>query len=901
MGTEPPSGTVTFLFTDIEGSTSLWETAPDAMRAALERHDSILRSAIGGHGGYIFSTGGDGFAAAFARAGEAVTTAVEAQQGLMAETWPELARLRVRMGLHSGEASERDGDYFGTTVNRAARLMATAHGGQVVCSRSTTDLAAGVVAFHSLGEHRLRDLAAAEQVFQVGDDVFPPLRSVDAVPTNLPTTRTELLGRSEEVATLAALTAKERLVTLTGVGGVGKTRLALGVAASVAPDYADGCWLIDLAPVSDGSEVPVVTAAAIRAPVTAAAAIVTYLSDRRMLLLLDNCEHVIGDVADLVDGVLESANEIHVIATSREPLGLDGEVVRRVESLGVSAEEATIEEARAAPAVRLFVERAEAVADRFVFDDTTVGPVTEICRRLDGIPLAIELAAARLRSMSAEEISRRLDERFRLLGGGSRRAQERQRTLSATVSWSHDLLSVDDQTVFRRLAVFPASFDLSATEEVASTEDDRFDVVDCLLSLVDRSLVQFDPEKGRYRLLETLRQYAADKLADAGETETFRRRHAQFFLALVLRRGPELLDDCYVEAHAALVAELDNLRATATWLIDHDRWADLAMFCRTSIVLAIQSAPVEGADWRMQIIEHRSELQDNEVVTALGELAYLAVQSFGAFDDAIRWANQSEVVADECGIDHSPWALISLGSVAIMTGRYADALDAGERAIELADRTDEWATQVIARLFVSGALASLDRPEESDRAISEALRRAKSSGSPMNIGAAAITASSNSLNRLERPDFITSKQIIDEGRDAFAAPGANEMWMCLMFGFTLLGLGESDAVGYLTRALQLADRLNAQHVAERSLRLLALAFAQAGHAKEAAILIGYAEIHLSRYRMADPVNTWMEDQLDRAGLTSERLEGVPAKRGEILNLVATTERSIARDSPGLLD
>ena len=404
MGTGAPSGTVTFLFTDIEGSTRLWDSAPEVMRAALERHDSILRSEIEGHEGYVFSTGGDGFAAAFARAGEAVAAAVEAQRELTAETWPGAAPLRVRMGLHTGEAAERDGDYFGTAVNRAARLMATANGGQVLCSRSTADLASGVVAFRSLGEHRLRDLAAAEQVFQVGDDVFPPLRSVDAVPTNLPTTRTELLGRSAEVASLVALSARERLITLTGVGGVGKTRLALGVAAAVAPDYGDGCWLVDLAPVSDGDEVPLAAAAAMRAPATDAAALVNYLGDRRMLVVLDNCEHVIGDVAELVDEILEAASEVHVVATSREPLGLDGEVVRRVNSLDTAADDATVEEALDTPAVRLFVDRAEAVADRFVLNESTVGPVVEICRRLDGIPLALELAAARMRSMPPEEI-----------------------------------------------------------------------------------------------------------------------------------------------------------------------------------------------------------------------------------------------------------------------------------------------------------------------------------------------------------------------------------------------------------------------------------------------------------------------------------------------------------------
>jgi class 3 adenylate cyclase len=262
----PPSGTVTFLFTDIEGSTRLWESAPEAMRLALERHDSLTRSTVDAHGGYVFATGGDGFCVAFGRAGDALSAAVGLQEALADETWPEPADIRVRMGLHTGEASERDGDYFGPAVNRVGRLMATAHGGQVVCSQSTASVVGDGFALQGLGEHRLRDLAAAEPVFQVGEGVFPPLRSVDVVPTNLPTVRTELIGRSAEVDALSEVARRERLVTFTGTGGVGKTRLALAVAASVSSEFPDGCWLVELAPVADGAEVAPAVAAAMRAP-----------------------------------------------------------------------------------------------------------------------------------------------------------------------------------------------------------------------------------------------------------------------------------------------------------------------------------------------------------------------------------------------------------------------------------------------------------------------------------------------------------------------------------------------------------------------------------------------------------------------------------------------------------
>ena len=371
--------------------------------------------------------------------------------------------------------------------------------------------------------------------------------------------RTDLLGRAVEVTTLAEVANRERLLTLTGVGGVGKTRPALGVAAAVSPTYMDGCWLVDLAPIADGANVPMTVAAAIGAPATEASALVDYLADRQMLLVLDNCEHLIGDVADLVESLLAGAREIHVLTTSREPLGLDGEVIRRVSSLAVPTSNTTVKEALAAAAVHLFVDRATAVAGGFVLDEANVNAVIEICQRLDGIPLAIELAAARIRSMPPEDLSRRLDERFKLLSGGSRRAQERHRTLLATVSWSHDLLVPVEQEVFRRLAVFPASFTLEAAEDVTGRDDHSIDVTDSLLGLVDRSLLQFDPEEGRYRLLETLRQFAADRLAESGEAETLRERHARFFTGLVEHQAPRLTGPEYLSALAILTPEIDNL------------------------------------------------------------------------------------------------------------------------------------------------------------------------------------------------------------------------------------------------------------------------------------------------------------------------------------------------------
>ena len=632
-----PAGTVTFLFTDLEASTRLWEEHPDAMKVALARHDEIVSASIGAHHGHVVKARGDGFHAAFHTAHEAIDAALAAQRALFAEPWPEAVALRVRMGIHTGETQERDGDYFGTAVNRAARVMAVAHGGQIVCTRATVEVLGESVAVESLGEHRLRDLGVPQELFQVGDGSFPPLQTVDAVPTNLPTVRTELIGRSDAVRELAALVSRERLVTLTGVGGVGKTRLALAVAGAIAADFADGCWLSELAPVAGDDDVITVVAGSMRAPATDLDALAAYLRDRRMLLVLDNCEHVLDAAAELVDVVLTTGVDVHVIVTSREPLGLDGEQVRRVASLGMPESDATLEAARSSPAVRLFTERAAAVADHFTIDDDNVRSVVDICRHLDGIPLAIELAAARVRAMPPSEIAGRLDERFRLLAGGSRRSQERQRTLLATVSWSHDLCSDAEKIVFRRLSVFPATFDLDAAEAVVS--DGVPDVVECVLRLVDRSLVDYDPNSARYRLLETLRQFGTDRLAEAGETEATRERHARWFLALAERIAPGLEDERFLATRSELGVELDNLRATADWCGEAGWWTELAAMSLQIWTFFEQDAPVDGAAWLQRVIEHESELEPQRVVDALGVLAWIYLPNLS---DAARGDERGE-------------------------------------------------------------------------------------------------------------------------------------------------------------------------------------------------------------------------------------------------------------------
>ena len=498
-GSAWPSGVVTFLFTDLQGSTRLWEEHPVAMQSALARHDDLVGAAIASHGGRVVKMTGDGAMAVFERSDDALSAALDAQGALAVEEWGETGPLVVRMGVHTGDAQHRDHDYFGPTVNRAARVAAVANGGQILCTRTSSDLAGDTFVLTSLGYHRLRDLGAADELFQVGGGAFPALRSVDAVPTNLPTVLTDLIGRSDDVARIASLVETERLVTLTGVGGVGKTRLALAAAASTTESFPDGVWFVELAATSSSDEITRAITGAIGAPALDLSSLAVYLAGRRTLLVLDNCEHVLADASAVAAAIMVAGPEPAIVATSREPLGVGGEIVRSVRSLDLPDPDADDADIAAASAVRLFVERATAATDRFMLSSSNVSDVAAICAQLDGIPLAIELAAARVRAMPPGEIARRLGERFRLLSAG-RGALERHRTLQAAVSWSHDLLSGHEKAVFRRLAVFPSTFELDAAEYVAGSGE--IDVIGALVHLVDQSLVEHDTTT---RALPTLR------------------------------------------------------------------------------------------------------------------------------------------------------------------------------------------------------------------------------------------------------------------------------------------------------------------------------------------------------------------------------------------------------------
>ena len=499
-----PSGTVTLLFTDIQGSTRLWETEPEPMAVALRRHDEILRTAIEAAGGYVFKTVGDAFCAAFATAPAAMDAVLASQRQLSAEHWPTSQPIRVRMGLHTGACEERDRDYFGPVVNRAARLEAVAHGGQVLVSGATAELLTGRVALKDLGQHRLKDLGRPEQVFQLEAGFlqasFPALASLDnpELPNNLPMLLSGFVGRERELGDIRGLVAGSRLVTLTGAGGSGKTRLALQAAAEQTGRAEDGVWLIELASLTDGDQIPGTVATVLGIAdlsVPAFADSVTgALASQDTLLLLDNCEHLIEASAKFCEQVIRHCPRVRFLVTSREPLGIDGERVYRVPSLSLPPGDAdAVEELAGSDAVQLFAERARAHLPSFRLDAPSVPLVATICRRLDGIPLALELAAARLSSMSLKQVADRLDQRFRLLTGGARNAMPRQQTLQATVEWSFGLLSPRERAALTRLSVFAGGFDLEAAEALGTSETvDEFDVADLVGSLVGKSLVVAD-------------------------------------------------------------------------------------------------------------------------------------------------------------------------------------------------------------------------------------------------------------------------------------------------------------------------------------------------------------------------------------------------------------------------
>lgn len=598
------TGTVTFLFTDVEGSTQRWERDRTAMGSALRRHDELVRDAIAAHGGDIFKTVGDAFCAIFPTASEALAASLDAQRALLSEDFSTIDGALVRMALHTGTAETRDGDYFGPALNRVARLLATAHGGQVVLSSASAELLRGELApeigLLDLGPHKLKDLARPEHVYQLVApglrESFPPLRSLDELPNNLPLQLTSFVGREEDLHAIKALLRDDRLVTLVGSGGAGKTRCAIQVGAELLDAFRDGVWLVELAPISD----PALVASAIAQVLSVRESLtepmletlVAQLKHRRMLLLLDNCEHVIDAARSVVAAILRACSQSRILATSRESLNVGGEQVFRLPSLGVppAREAVTAQAARSYGAVTLFADRASASDTRFALTDENARFVSEISRRLDGIPLAIELAAARIKVLSPQELAKRLDERFRVLTGGDRSALPRHQTMRALIDWSYDLLSEEERTLFRKLSIFAGGFTLESAAAVCGDETlDELAVLELLTSLVDKSLMHAEPggDVTRYGLLESTRQYAREKLIERGELDAVAAAHAEAFLALAQRLEKSYDTTRDDDWFPQVEPEMENWRAALEW----------ALGARRDVVLGQRLAGALGRMW----------------------------------------------------------------------------------------------------------------------------------------------------------------------------------------------------------------------------------------------------------------------------------------------------------------
>ena len=580
-----PTGTVTFLFTDVEGSTRLWEQDATAMSTALGAHDRIVRTAIESRGGYIFSTAGDSFAAAFSSVRAAAESALEAQRSLA--TLVEPLDLRVRMGIHTGSAEERSGDYFGPAVNRSARLMAAGHGGQILLSETAGALLDHAVPARAelvdLGRHRLKDLARADRIFGLrpleSTETFPPLRTLDPIPNNLPVQATSFIGREAEVADVMDKIRAGRLVTITGVGGGGKTRLGLQVAANLSDRYADGVWLADLTTaIEPGLATATVLAAVGGKPQRGLSTIDSLIDAVRgtdTLIFLDNCEHVIEEAAEVAAALIRSTVSVQVMATSRERLNIAGEHVFQLPQLAVPIDRAHDRaDVLSTASVKLFVERARDVRGDFEVTEENIDDVAAICRRLEGIPLAIELAAARLGILRPDQIAERLADRFRLLRGHRRHSARHHATLEATVAWSYDLLDDDAKALFRRLGVFAGSFSLEAAEALLPDLAADGLLVDRLAKLADRSLIlsATNREAGRsgvrFMMLETLRDYAEMNAKREGEWEKLAADHARHFAALAADLDRLFRGDSDPGDLLATEADHGNLRKALRWAID---------------------------------------------------------------------------------------------------------------------------------------------------------------------------------------------------------------------------------------------------------------------------------------------------------------------------------------------
>lgn len=902
-----PEGVVTFLFTDIEGSTHLIQSYGEAWPDLLMRHYDLLAGPLDAHGGHQVRTSGDAVFVVFESAADALAGALEAQAAVSAFDWPEPG-LRVRMGLHTGEAVVRNGDYVGLAVHEAARICAAGHGGQILCSASALHFAGGAppgATLTDVGRHRLKDLPSPTHLFQLGREglrsQFPGIRS-DAVPGNLPKPITSFIGRTDERSEAAErIRSGSSLVTLTGTGGSGKTRLALQVASDAVDGFPQGAWLVELAGVSDPDQVASAIASSLglrdELGRSSAAALASALGTRHLLLVLDNCEHLVGAVASAVSDLLMHCPQLVILATSQEALGIPGESVLSIGSMNE------------AESLQLFEERAAERRPGFELTDANRKTVAGICRRLDGIPLAIELAAGRAAALSVEEIAARLDDQFRLLTGGSRAAMARQQTLRATVDWSYNLLDDAEKRLLARLAAFFGGWNLEAAIAVAAFgELDDVDVIDALGRLVARSLVVVDEQDGasRYRMLATIKQYATERLADNLEVGPTRDRHATFFRSLALQADPELSGPSQSEWLARLAADEANLRGALDWLGPAGLEPAVALWR----YWLVRGDWVGGRKWIEQGLDDLDGVEEELIARALDAAGALATE-MGDNEAAerllsaalTRWRSLDNPAGTARTLNH-------LGNLARNRFAYDEARAQLREALDTADAADDDRHRAIALRNLGHLAAQQGDQETAGVLYEEALKLARVEGDKR-----VVATLTHKLSRVafEDGNRTAAHALADEGHALARDLGDNQMvaeHLTVLAGLATADGDEAAASARLQEALALWQRLgtpNAVPWLHTTLGEMALAHGDAASARRhfdqsaeawrmsnddpalvrALNLSGWSALEAGDY---DPATKALDDALERARVIGDpmTLSSVLHSRGDLARRVGDT-------------
>ena len=924
-GAALPTGTVTFLFTDIEGSTQRWDAHREAMSAAVQRHDAIGRAAMDAHGGYVFKTVGDAFCVAFARTEAAVAAALDFQRALLTENFAAVDGLRVRAALHTGAADERGGDYFGPAVNRVARLLSIGHGGQTLLSGVMHDLVLGALppqaSLRDLGEHRLKDLSRPEYVYQLVApglaSEFPALRSLESLPNNLPLQMTSFVGREREVAEIAELLGTHRLVTLVGSGGIGKTRTSLQVAANLLDGSGNGVWFVELAPLASGEYIPAAVAQALGLALPpegdALANLVKVIKSWQALLVFDNCEHLIEGAARFISAVVRGCPKISVLASSRQALGVAGEMTFRLPSLAVDDGAIGVVtnacEAAILPAIELFVERANAADRHFTLTDENASTIVEICRRLDGIPLAIELAAARIKMLSPQQLRNRLDERFRVLTGGSRDVLPRQKTLRALIDWSHDLLDDRERMLFRRLGIFVNGFTLEAATAVGTSDDlDELDLFDVLASLVDKSLVLAEPagEALRYRMLESTRAYAREKLDASGESQERALRHLRHLHYRFVEERKGFMRTGRMEPCERLIAiELEDLRAALDWGMANGE-----------AILASEMIVAVGNGWRAIALTGEGYERIGHAIELLGDGAAASLRSglctlkgllaldFGRITESRDLTSEGVSLGRASG-DRSTLAsaLLSQSYALRRAGRTDDAADAAAEVEALISSEDRWLA--LTALETKATLVGIRGDYESSARLLQELRdkhRVLGNRTAAIILGQNLAEWERALGNTERAVVIAREALADIQGAPTRFESVFVVGACNLIGY-LVALDRLAEAKATARELLLRHGSDATHIGQNSFALehLSLVFALEGDDARATQLAAHADATLRSLgyerEFAEKATRTRLDALLAERLPSDQRESLAARGAAMRNEEAVALALAALEEP----